>query len=1003
MGGNLPRRLLALVFAAMTIALLGDRASASTEEVQFVDVTQQSGLHFLHRNSATPFKYLIETMTGGVAIFDFDQDGWMDIFFVNGARVKDPQPDGEPLDKSRPEYWNRLFRNNHDGTFTDVTEKAGLQGRGYGMGVATGDYDNDGYPDLFVTNYGECILYHNNRDGTFSDVTEKARIHTEGWATSAAFLDYDNDGYLDLFVSRYMEWNFRAGSLFCGFNIPGGRAYCHPDEFEAISNYLFHNNGDGTFTDVSEASHIKASKGKGLGVSIADFNNDGFMDIYVANDAQPQFLFKNNGDGTFTEVGVMAGVGYSEMGNTFAGMGTDFADLDDDGFPDIVTTALPYQLFSFFHNNGNGTFTYESMTSNLGEITRLFSGWGMRIFDYDNDGSKDLFVAASHVMDNIEVTSPHLSYKQKPLLLKRSEGNFVDVSARSGEIFSRAYASRGAAFGDLDNDGDVDIVVSNCNGDAYLARNEGGNRNHWIALDLRGTKSNRDGIGAKVMLTSQSGKTQFNMVSTTASYLSANDRRVFFGIGKEEAIKQVRIQWPSGIEQVLTAPKPDQFLKVEEPATGSVRIITTPRTEAPGERQPPTTIGRIGDGKSPSTRARDQQTVSAQYRIGQALLKEGKNAEAAEAFEKAVALDPGSLEAHLALGISLARQGKEKFGQAMDQFLTILQVNPKHVDARINISHLMELEGNLSEALALFQETIPLIPQNADARLMLGQKQYALEKYPEAIQSFRKALDLDPKLSGGHYYLGLALVGSRDLTAAVKEFEAALADDPKDANAHYQLGKLLLELHQLPQAESHLEEAVRLKSGMAQAYTELGKLYAQQDKVEEAEKSYQSAVRLRPDLVKAPEELAALLKSKGREEEAQPYLDRVRHLTEQVSNARLADSANSQGLQLMKEGKLDEALKAFTEALMKDPSNAAVAYNQGLVLARLNRLPEAAQAFRLSIRLHPGFALAHMGLGLVLKASNDPSAEEELAKARLLAKLVPPATAGQQAPPPQRP
>jgi tetratricopeptide (TPR) repeat protein len=985
---------LSLLIASVTQSLSTNPSSEGVE-VRFVDVTQASGLRFLHRNSATLYKYLIETMTGGVAVFDYDNDGWLDVFFVNGAKLKDPQPDSEILDKSDPQFWNRLFKNNHDGTFTDVTEKAGLQGRGYGMGVAVGDYDNDGYEDLFVTNYGECVLYHNNGDGTFTDVTARSKIKTDDWATSAAFLDYDNDGYLDLFVSRYMHWNFKLGSLFCGENIPGGRAYCHPDEFESISNYLFHNNGDGTFTDVSEASHVKASKGKGLGVSIADYNNDGSMDIYVANDAQPQFLFKNNGDDTFTEVGVMAGVGYSEMGNTFAGMGTDFADFDNDGYPDIVTTALPYQFFSFFHNNRDGTFSYESLTSNLGEITRLFSGWGIRIFDYDNDGSKDLFVAASHVMDNIEVTQPHLRYMQKPLLLKHVGKTFVDVSGTSGDIFNRAYASRGAAFGDLDNDGDVDIVVSNCNGEAYLARNEGGNNNHWIVLDLRGTKSNRDGIGAKVVLTSRSGNMQYNMASTTASYLSANDRRIFFGIGREESIKQIRIQWPSGIEQVISEPKPDQFLKVQEPEPASAgRVLPTkPSVVYSKLPQPPATVKESPTGQS--LKYTSEQAAKDQYRLGQSLLKDGKTAEAADAFEKAVALNPESPEARLALGISLARQGREKYGAAMEQFLRILQVNPNHVDARINISHLLELEGNATAAVTYLQETVALVPQNADAYLMLGQKQYMLQRYPDAVQSFQRGLELDPQLNGAHYHLGLALLGTGDNDAAIREFEAALGQDPRNANAHYQLGKLQLQLQELSKAAPHLEAAIRLKPAMAEAYAELGRLYEQQQKLEEAEKAFQSAIRSKPDLVKALNGLAALLTSLGRSEEAKPYLERVRRLTEQRMNTRLAYSSNSQGLNLLKEGRLVEALKAFADALTKDPSYAAAAYNQGLVLARQNRLEEAAQAFRTAVRLRPGFALAHFGLGLVLKAREDPSAEEEFQKARLLSKLVPQGTGDQ--------
>jgi enediyne biosynthesis protein E4 len=531
--------------------------------VRYSDVTQASGLHFLHRNSATSNKFLIETMTGGVAVFDYDNDGWLDVFFVNGAKLKANQTDNDPLDKSAPEFWNRLFRNKGDGTFVDVTEKAGLQGKSYGMGAAVADYDNDGDTDLFVTNYGESVLYRNNGDGSFSDVTAAAKLKVEGWATSAGFLDYDADGHLDLFVCRYVQWNF-ASNIYCGARTPDGRSYCHPDNFKPITNLLFRNNGDGTFTDVSQLSQIASSAGKGLGVAFADFNNDGHLDISVANDSYQQFLFKNRGNGTFEEIAVLAGVGYTEDGKTFAGMGTDVADLDDDGFPDIITTALSNESYPYFHNNGDESFTYATLVSGLGEITRLLSGWGMRIFDFDNDGSKDLFLANSHVMDNIQVTQPHLRYKQKPVLLKKAGRKFQNVSGVSGEIFQEMWASRGAAFGDLDNDGDIDIIVSNCNEPANLLRNEGGNRNHWIALDLRGRKSNRDAIGAKVKLTSETGRVQYNLATTTASYLSANDRRVFFGLGPEMKIKEVEVTWPGGRKQIVRDPKVNQFVKVEE-------------------------------------------------------------------------------------------------------------------------------------------------------------------------------------------------------------------------------------------------------------------------------------------------------------------------------------------------------------------------------------------------------------------------------------------------------
>jgi len=539
--------------------------AASEPDVQFTDVTQSVKLDFKHESSATSNKYLVETMGGGVALLDYDNDGRLDIFFTNGARIDDPMPDGKMPDKSDPKYWNRLYHQNADGTFTDVTEKAGLTGmpqNHYDMGIAVGDYDNDGFEDIYVTGYGGNTLYHNNGNGTFTDVTKTAGVGGGGWSASAGFFDYDNDGKLDILVTRYVDWTFKT-NRYCGEHKPGFRAYCHPDNYDGVTNILYHNNGDGTFTDVSAKAGIANPNGKGLGVSFADYDGDGFTDIFVANDSVQCFLYHNNGNGTFSEVGLLAGVGFNEDGKTFAGMGIDFSDYDNDGLPDAVVTDLSNERYMLFRNNGDGTFRDATNQSGVGGATLAFSGWSTHFFDYDNDGWKDLFVAQSHVMDTIEKTSPNLRYLQPPLLLRNEKGRFVRVVA--GEAFKIDWAGRGAAFGDIDNDGDVDVVVSNAGQKAYVLRNDGGNRKNWLRIETTGKKSNRDGIGARVKVVAASGLTQYFTVNTAVGYLSASDKRLLVGLGDDAAAKLVEIRWPSGIVQRFENVKANQSLKATEP------------------------------------------------------------------------------------------------------------------------------------------------------------------------------------------------------------------------------------------------------------------------------------------------------------------------------------------------------------------------------------------------------------------------------------------------------
>lgn len=566
--------LLCVVGAASQANRQSPLAAQEETALVFRDITAAAGIAYRNHPSKTAEKYLLETMVGGVALLDADSDGWLDIYFVNGAALRPAMRRGDFPAKDAPQYSNRLYRNNRDGTFSDTTEKAGVAGQGYGMGVTTGDFDNDGDDDLYVTSFGKNVLYRNQGDGTFVNVAERAGVTASGWSTGAAFLDYDRDGYLDLFVARYLQWDF-APNPWCGGRGPGQRAYCHPDEFAPATHLLFRNRGDGTFDDVSRAAGFAKAAGKGLGVAFNDYDKDGWPDILVANDSAPQQLFHNRRDGTFEEIALTAGLAYDEDGKTFAGMGVDFADYDNDGWPDVFINALANQRYALFRHNKSG-FDYVSGPSGVGSVSQLHSGWGARFVDFDNDGWKDLFVAQGHVMDNIELTQPSTRYRETLLLMKNMRGRFEDVSAAAGAPFRTPLAARGAAFGDLNNDGKIDIVIQ-CNDEpALLLRNDLNAKRSWLIIHTVGTSSNRSGIGARIRIVSESGAEQHAFVSTASSYLSASDRRVHFGLGSDKRVKLIEIHWPGGAVQQIDNIAANQILTVREPQPKARTSSTKP-------------------------------------------------------------------------------------------------------------------------------------------------------------------------------------------------------------------------------------------------------------------------------------------------------------------------------------------------------------------------------------------------------------------------------------------
>ncbi len=494
----------------------------------------KSGISWKHTSGKSPEKYLPETTGAGCAFLDYDNDGWMDIYLVNSGKCDFYSPD--------PPLQNALYRNNRDGTFTDVTQKAGVAAGGFGQGVAVGDYDRDGFPDIYVTQYGQSILFHNNGDGTFTDVTAKAGVAAPGWASSAVWFDYDNDGMLDLFVCQFVDFSKEKNKP-CGLHEDGRRHYCIPQIYQPMPSWLFHNNGDGTFTDVSKESGIAARLGKAWGVVATDINNDGWTDLFVTNDTVANFLFVNGGKGKFTETGTEAGVAYSANGRPRSGMGVDAADFNEDGWQDLFVANLDRENFAIYENNHDGTFDDVAIPTGIAKATKFMSGWGLKFFDYDNDGNLDLFLADGNPDDLIGLLHSEVGYEE-PLMLFHNTGKVLEnVSAQSGPVFSTPLSARGLALGDFDNNGAVDVLISVNDGAPVLLRNNAATHNHWLGIRLIGKKCNCDAIGAKV--TYKAGDLERTRVKVGGgSYLSSHDPRIVLGLGNRETIDWLKVKWP---------------------------------------------------------------------------------------------------------------------------------------------------------------------------------------------------------------------------------------------------------------------------------------------------------------------------------------------------------------------------------------------------------------------------------------------------------------------------
>ncbi|HUE01271.1 MAG TPA: CRTAC1 family protein [Bryobacteraceae bacterium] len=543
----------AAIFAAGVAAVGGSRVETPAS-VTFTDVTAQAGIKFVHNSGRAGQKFLPETVGSGVAWIDADGDGWPDILLINS---KDWTPRGR---KSLP----ALYRNNRDGTFTNITAGSGLDVEMYGMGVAIGDYDNDGRDDVYIAALEGDHLFHNEGHGKFRDVTKASGIDNANFGTSAAWVDYDRDGKLDLFVANYVQWTAK-GDLWCSLD-GATKSYCTPESYKGTSSKLYHNLGNGRFEDVSKKAGIADPNSKSLGIAVLDYNGDGWPDLFVSNDTQPNKLYRNNRNGTFTEEGMAAGVAFGEDGVARGAMGVDAADYDRSGRPALLVGNFSNQMLGLYHNEGTGLFVDEAPSSTVGRASLLTLTFGAFFFDYDLDGYPDIFAANGHIEEEIGRVQPKVQYREPPLLFHNlGKGQFENVTARMGTAFNRPVVARGAAYADYDHDGDLDIVVTTNDGPAYLFRNDGGNRNHWISMRLVGRKSNRDGIGAVVRVMSKSGK-QWNMVHSGSSYCSQSDLALTFGLGSDAAVDAIEIDWPSGAKQALGGVAANQFLTIDETA-----------------------------------------------------------------------------------------------------------------------------------------------------------------------------------------------------------------------------------------------------------------------------------------------------------------------------------------------------------------------------------------------------------------------------------------------------
>jgi tetratricopeptide (TPR) repeat protein len=1010
--------------------------------VRFVDVTAEAGIDFVHTSGRSGRKYGVETIGSGAAFWDYDGDGRVDLFVVNSAAL--------PGYRAGAKASDALYHNEGRGRFAEVAAQAGLADTSYGMGCTTGDYDNDGDPDLFVSNFGLNALYRNEgRRGTgwrFADVTGRTILGQErGWHTGCAFADYDLDGDLDLYVATYLDYSFEGDLLDQGGRLQRPRRHLAPTEYPGQRDYLYRNDGAEHFVDATREAGLYTLEGRQLGALFLDFDEDGDPDLFQADDATPNLLYRNEGNGRFTEIGLTAGVAYNRAGKPEGSMGVAAADVDGDGWQDLAITNFQWESNTLYRNLGKGLFRDESLEAGIGATSLGRLGFGINFFDADNDGDLDLFVANGHIDEDIERFDPQATYAQRHLFyLNDGRGYFAEVTDQAGPGLARPGVGRGSAVADFDDDGDLDLFILNSGQPAVLLRNDTPPGNHWLALRLRGTRSNRSGYGARVALHA-GGRVQRAESRSSASYLSQDDPRLFFGLGAQTRAELIEIRWPSGVRQELRQVEAGQVLEVVEPREEAPAPTPAPALANRGEKPDPLTeqawqeaplvlppavrtsealpdLGplqegaeaggargywqlaegllahrRCGEALAQYRRALelDPGLASARTGLGKLHAIQGRIDSAFAAFEEAARLDPGDPEPLYLMGNLCVRQGQ--FSRGAPYYEQALERDPQYLQAYANLAGLHARQTDYGPAVAVLERGIRALPHSAELRLRLGRIHLVQAQYPEALAQLGQVLQLDPGNGEALELQAQVHLQQKNSGAALRALREGVARDSADAALRARLGVLLLERGEVDEAVAHLEAAIRANPDAAEAYYALGQACLRRGEAargggllrnfqrlqsnHQALLDHKTAIVLNPRDAEAYYQLGAVYSRIERHEAARQAYAAALQL-----NPRHRDALNNLGNVYLRRHQVEAAIGAYQQAIAIDPLYARAYHNLGSAYLLAGPPGAAIAAFEKAIQLDPRYARPHASLAqLYQQQGRQAEAEAELAIYRRLA------------------